>query len=174
MSGSSTIDLLRGPLAQLVEQRTFNPWVVGSSPTGPTVSWRVTSPKINVLGEKIEPDAGALRGGHALAADSPPALERALVVGEVRRESEIGCSISVVPTAAVVAHPLRVEVTLRGLPGVIGRAVRHLGRRRQGHSRVSIRQQFPDERLCVLVAAPAIADVPDLALCVLRYSAGQG
>ncbi len=27
---------MRGPLAQLVEQRTFNPWVVGSSPTGPT------------------------------------------------------------------------------------------------------------------------------------------
>ena len=26
----------RGPLAQLVEQRTFNPWVVGSIPTGPT------------------------------------------------------------------------------------------------------------------------------------------
>ena len=26
----------RGPLAQLAEQRTFNPWVVGSSPTGPT------------------------------------------------------------------------------------------------------------------------------------------
>ena len=25
-----------GPLAQLVEQRTFNPRVVGSSPTGPT------------------------------------------------------------------------------------------------------------------------------------------
>ena len=25
-----------GPLAQLAEQRTFNPWVVGSSPTGPT------------------------------------------------------------------------------------------------------------------------------------------
>lgn len=24
-------------LAQLVEQRTFNPWVVGSSPTGGTV-----------------------------------------------------------------------------------------------------------------------------------------
>ena len=87
--------------------------------------------EINVLDEKIEPDAGALHCGHASAADSPPALERALVVGEVRRESEIGCSISVVPTAAVVAHPLRVEVTLRGLPGVIGRAVRHLGRRRQ-------------------------------------------
>ena len=27
-----------GPLAQLVEQRTFNPWVVGSIPTGPTQS----------------------------------------------------------------------------------------------------------------------------------------
>ena len=27
---------VRGPLAQLAEQRTFNPWVVGSSPTGPT------------------------------------------------------------------------------------------------------------------------------------------
>jgi hypothetical protein len=27
-----------GPLAQLVEHRTFNPWVVGSSPTGPTLS----------------------------------------------------------------------------------------------------------------------------------------
>ena len=25
------------PLAQLVEHRTFNPWVVGSSPTGRTV-----------------------------------------------------------------------------------------------------------------------------------------
>src|SRR5690606_22979076 len=29
-----------GPLAQSVEQRTFNPWVVGSSPTGPTVERR--------------------------------------------------------------------------------------------------------------------------------------
>jgi hypothetical protein len=27
---------LQGPLAQSVEQRTFNPWVVGSIPTGPT------------------------------------------------------------------------------------------------------------------------------------------
>jgi hypothetical protein len=27
-----------GPLAQSVEQRTFNPWVVGSSPTGPTLT----------------------------------------------------------------------------------------------------------------------------------------
>jgi hypothetical protein len=26
-----------GPLAQLVEQRTFNPWVDGSSPSGPTL-----------------------------------------------------------------------------------------------------------------------------------------
>ena len=28
--------MLRGPLAQLVELRTFNPQVVGSIPTGPT------------------------------------------------------------------------------------------------------------------------------------------
>ena len=27
---------LPGPLVQSVEQRTFNPWVVGSIPTGPT------------------------------------------------------------------------------------------------------------------------------------------
>jgi hypothetical protein len=30
--------LIFGPLAQLAEQRTFNPWVVGSIPTGPTHS----------------------------------------------------------------------------------------------------------------------------------------
>lgn len=29
--------LVQGPLAQSVEQRTFNPWVVGSIPTGPTL-----------------------------------------------------------------------------------------------------------------------------------------
>ena len=28
--------MIQGPLAQSVEQRTFNPWVVGSIPTGPT------------------------------------------------------------------------------------------------------------------------------------------
>ena len=28
--------LCEGPLAQLVEHRTFNPWVVSSSLTGPT------------------------------------------------------------------------------------------------------------------------------------------
>ena len=32
-----------GPLAQLAEQRTFNPRVVGSSPTGPTTSTLVTA-----------------------------------------------------------------------------------------------------------------------------------
>ena len=32
-----------GPLAQLVEQRTFNPWVVGSSPTGPTICYQANS-----------------------------------------------------------------------------------------------------------------------------------
>lgn len=30
----------RGPLAQSVELRTFNPSVVGSSPTGPTMSYQ--------------------------------------------------------------------------------------------------------------------------------------
>ena len=33
---SASIQDAVGPLAQSVEQRTFNPWVVGSSPTGPT------------------------------------------------------------------------------------------------------------------------------------------
>ena len=33
-----------GPIAQLVEQRTFNPWVDGSSPSGPTSIFN--SPKI--------------------------------------------------------------------------------------------------------------------------------
>jgi hypothetical protein len=32
-----------GPLAQSVEQRTFNPWVVGSIPTGPTLDFASTS-----------------------------------------------------------------------------------------------------------------------------------
>src|SRR3954466_5879597 len=31
-----------GPLAQLAEQWTFNPWVVGSSPTGPTGAARAS------------------------------------------------------------------------------------------------------------------------------------
>ena len=30
------LTLILGPLAQSVEQRTFNPWVDGSSPSGPT------------------------------------------------------------------------------------------------------------------------------------------
>jgi hypothetical protein len=29
-----------GPIAQSVEQRTFNPWVDGSSPSGPTFSYQ--------------------------------------------------------------------------------------------------------------------------------------
>ena len=33
---SCTLHPKKGPLAQSVEQRTFNPWVVGSIPTGPT------------------------------------------------------------------------------------------------------------------------------------------
>ena len=48
-----------GPLAQLVEQRTFNPWVVGSSPTGPTGSPR-----------------GALAAGDQYRTIPSPKLER--------------------------------------------------------------------------------------------------
>ena len=33
---SKTLTVLVGPLAQSVEQQTFNLWVVGSIPTGPT------------------------------------------------------------------------------------------------------------------------------------------
>ena len=36
-----------GPIAQPVEQRTFNPWVDGSSPSGPTLSF---SKRLGVLG----------------------------------------------------------------------------------------------------------------------------
>jgi hypothetical protein len=33
-----------GPIAQSVEQRTFNPWVLGSIPSGPTLFRAVTIP----------------------------------------------------------------------------------------------------------------------------------
>ena len=39
-----------GPIAQPVEQRTFNPWVDGSSPSGPTSIFTSRS----VLGEWLE------------------------------------------------------------------------------------------------------------------------
>ena len=51
-----------GPLAQSVEQRTFNPWVVGSIPTGPTK----------------RPHLDFMRGDHsliAMAARSPESPE---------------------------------------------------------------------------------------------------
>ncbi len=43
------VNLEIGPLAQSVEQRTFNPWVVGSIPTGPTILlvWDTFSPISN-------------------------------------------------------------------------------------------------------------------------------
>ena len=47
-----------GPLAQSVEQRTFNPWVVGSIPTGPT-SYNKPIRKIS-LKPKAELIAGEL------------------------------------------------------------------------------------------------------------------
>ena len=49
---------LEGPLAQSVEQRTFNPWVVGSIPTGPT-SYNKPIRKIS-LKPKAELTAGEL------------------------------------------------------------------------------------------------------------------
>ncbi len=45
-----------GPIAQSVEQRTFNPWVDGSSPSGPTIyfgDFRVSSWFTNTANEFI-------------------------------------------------------------------------------------------------------------------------
>ena len=39
---------LLGPLAQSVEQQTFNLWVVGSIPTGPTLQYNFIIGWINV------------------------------------------------------------------------------------------------------------------------------
>src|SRR6476659_7205309 len=39
-------DCRLGPLAQLVEHRTFNPWVVGSIPTGPLFLAKVGKPPV--------------------------------------------------------------------------------------------------------------------------------
>ena len=37
-----------GPLAQLIEQRTFNPWVDGSSPSGPTFKLTIKFQKMRL------------------------------------------------------------------------------------------------------------------------------
>ena len=42
-----------GPLAQSVEQRTFNPWVVGSIPTGPTTFTELRELKLLKLWKKL-------------------------------------------------------------------------------------------------------------------------
>ena len=47
--------LRAGPLAQLAEQRTFNPWVVGSSPTGPT-----RCPRTEGCDLELDPGAGTI------------------------------------------------------------------------------------------------------------------
>ena len=51
MAGGCYTSNSLGPLAQSVEQRTFNPWVVGSSPTGPTafLSKSTNQPKIPLM-----------------------------------------------------------------------------------------------------------------------------
>ena len=55
--------LLRAPLAQLVEQRTFNPLVVGSFPTGRTILFQRSSmaeqAAVNRWVEGSTPSAGA-------------------------------------------------------------------------------------------------------------------
>ena len=60
-----------GPLAQSVEQRTFNPWVVGSIPTGPTLNKPVFYGNLPIftLGEQHLPPFGVLliRGVKTLA-----------------------------------------------------------------------------------------------------------
>ncbi len=38
-----------GPIAQSVEQRTFNPWVDGSSPSGPTDTLKLSMPALPLL-----------------------------------------------------------------------------------------------------------------------------
>ena len=49
-----------GPLAQLVEQRTFNPWVVGSIPTGPTRLVTLVAKTLVVLFKARKTDAKKL------------------------------------------------------------------------------------------------------------------
>src|SRR5690606_18117172 len=51
----------RGPLAQLAEQRTFNPRVVGSSPTGPTFSTVTRCRAVSLTLERGEVASGAHR-----------------------------------------------------------------------------------------------------------------
>ena len=44
-----------GPIAQSVEQRTFNPWVDGSSPSGPTFSHELEIKRIFLVSLEIVP-----------------------------------------------------------------------------------------------------------------------
>ncbi len=44
-----------GPLAQSVEQRTFNPWVVGSIPTGPTLVFPRLQRGVSALNQGEKP-----------------------------------------------------------------------------------------------------------------------
>ena len=44
-----------GPIAQSVEQRTFNPWVDGSSPSGPTFSSKLASEGVVVGMHRLGP-----------------------------------------------------------------------------------------------------------------------
>lgn len=77
-----TYNLSYGPIAQLVEQRTFNPWVEGSSPSGPTFvgSGELHSPDpTNLtprgLGPSTQSRAGSDRREHEPARYSAEALK---------------------------------------------------------------------------------------------------
>ena len=63
-------DCPRGPLAQLAEQRTFNPRVVGSSPTGPTTSTQLEEGfrRANASRQRVQPlqNPSAARGSAGL------------------------------------------------------------------------------------------------------------
>lgn len=80
-SGSSLGEINRGPLAQLVELRTFNPQVVGSSPTGPTASPRHHDTKSGGVAFSVRVPTGTLdrcpqrgaerRSGYVTGSTSP-------------------------------------------------------------------------------------------------------
>ncbi len=69
-----------GSLAQLVEQRTLNPWVAGSSPAGPTIFYGEhfeESARVAELEDAL--DLGSSGETHA---GSSPALRTIFILGK--------------------------------------------------------------------------------------------
>jgi glycosyltransferase involved in cell wall biosynthesis len=69
-----------GPLAQSVEQRTFNPWVVGSIPTGPTIylNWRNAVRNIGIIIDDFK-----IGGIQRIALDQAYALNESGILGTI-------------------------------------------------------------------------------------------